>query len=95
MSTFKRKPKIWRPNVDFPWLGGITLPPFGIIIEEQWRDDEWLLRHEYGHWLQYEDWGWFKFVWVVLTEYIKDGRRKAAVEYDANRRGQSIPEEDL
>lgn len=73
------------------WLPGdveaVTLPPFGVLILRRKRNDGKLRRHELGHWMQYAEWGFFRFYWRVLKEYALYGRFAAPVEADADKRG--------
>ena len=58
---------------------GATIPPFGIFIEKDHRDDGddpgSILSHERVHWNeQYAKMGIFKFYYCYLSEYTKHGR---------------------
>ena len=61
---------------NLPGESAVTLPGFGIIIDRGWYNEmpenerEALLKHEYGHILQYEEWGpdvyWGVVAWQSL-----------------------------
>jgi len=76
------------------WIPGyadaVTLPPIGIFVEYGHETDAVLMSHEKGHWDQYEEWGFWKYYWTVLTQYARYGPKKAPVEADATKRGENL-----
>ena len=83
--------------------GGITLPPFGIIVKKV-PENEWLIQHEYGHQLQYKEVGAINYylkigipsLWNTIENHLdlENGlglsvpHRKYEAETDANSRAQ-------
>ncbi|OAQ38162.1 hypothetical protein A5893_15295 [Pedobacter psychrophilus] len=78
---------------------GITLPNFGIFLSPETfslQKDLWLVKHEFGHILQYRELGFIKFYLKIgipsLISAIKQNlkkdyyHQKHNVEIDANRR---------
>ncbi len=70
-------------------LMAMTIPPFGIIIEEQYENQPdkpgSLIRHEKAHWAQYKKMGLLKFYYNYFIEFIKYGRKKGPMEDEARR----------
>lgn len=68
----------------------MTIPPFGIFIEEKYIEegDEKgsILGHERIHWLQYQERGIFGFYSAYISGWIKHGRLYNELEYDARNR---------
>ena len=68
----------------------ITIPPFGIFIEEKYKDEGddkgSLLVHERIHWVQYQEMGFFNFYYEYISEYVKHGRFNHWMEKDARDR---------
>lgn len=66
-----------------------TIPPFGIFIEKEYRDEgngsSSILRHERVHWDQYKKMGLVRFHYCYLSEYIKHGRIHHSMEEEARR----------
>lgn len=64
-----------------------TVPPFGIFIEEAFREEGdgfcSILAHERVHWEQYQRMGLFGFYHAYLTEYWKNGRFNHWMEREA------------
>jgi len=74
---------------------GITLPEFGIFISPStFQKDLWLVKHEFGHILQHQSKGPFKFylnigipsLWSAILQNLKPKHRHHyhRVEVDAN-----------
>ncbi len=68
----------------------MTIPPFGIFIEEKYQNEGFLpgtiLAHEKIHWLQYQERGLFKFYRQYIRGWLKDGRLYNELEQDARER---------
>lgn len=68
----------------------ITIPPFGIFIEEKYinegEDNGSILAHERIHWLQYQEFGLIKFYFKYLSGWIINGRIYNELEKDARAR---------
>ena len=67
-----------------------TIPPFGIFIEEKYKNEGdgkgSLLAHERIHWVQYQEMGFFNFYYEYISEYVKHGRFNHWMEKDARDR---------
>ncbi len=81
----------------------ITLPPLGILIEDEDVDKQWLRYHERGHWQQALDWGLFKYyfligwqyaVWGITRWWTKQPYTEIEVEKDATNRGRLLAIQD-
>src|SRR5690554_5438176 len=55
---------------------GMTLPPFGIFIVENEKNNKNLLEHELVHWRQFQREGLFPFVFNYTKENLKKGYDK-------------------
>lgn len=68
----------------------MTLPPFGIFIEEKYIDEGdapgSILAHERIHWLQYQKRGLYGFYGKYLSDWIRHGRLYNELEQDARDR---------
>lgn len=71
----------------------ITIPPFGIFIEEKYAlegsEPGTILAHEKIHWLQYQERGLFKFYLEYLSGWIKLGRFYNDLEKEARERSET------
>jgi len=60
-------------------LKGMTIPPFGIFIEDQYRNEPdkpgSLVRHESVHWKQYQRMGLFGFYYNYAKGYLQHNSR--------------------
>ncbi len=67
-----------------------TIPPFGIFIEEAYKDEGdgpgTILAHERIHWLQYQEMGFWSFYMEYISGWLKDGRLYNELEEDARQR---------
>ena len=68
----------------------ITIPPFGMFIEKQFRDEDrsdpcTVYRHEMEHWKQYKRMGLTSFYYNYLKVYFKYGRFNNWMEREARR----------
>jgi hypothetical protein len=77
-NQVKKEQVVYLP-FDLPGdLMATTIPPFGIFIEEKFKNEGdgkgSLLAHELIHWKQYQKMGFFNFYYEYLSEYIKHGR---------------------
>lgn len=82
------------PLKNFKRGAAVTIPWIGIFVGKGFKNDIDLLRHEYGHILQYKKWGFCKFWTQVAVTSLKSAKysRKYAVnhmhtwtEWSANR----------
>lgn len=64
-------------------FAGITLPPFGIYILAEHRDDIALQNHELVHWQQYQALGVVKFYAKYLWLLLKHGYTNHPMEKEA------------
>lgn len=71
-------------------LMAMTIPPFGIFIEEKYIDEGdgkgSILAHERIHWLQYQERGLAGFYFAYISGWLKHGRLYNELEYDARNR---------
>lgn len=94
MKRFEGIP-VFRLNFS-PFTKGaaVTLPCIGIFVGKEFEKDNQLLRHEFGHILQYRKWGFWLF-WrrIALTslksarwsEKMKFNHQTTWTEWSANR----------
>ena len=70
----------------------MTLPPFGIFIEEKYVNDGdapgSILAHERIHWLQYQELGLFGFYNKYINGWLRHGRIYNEMEEDARKRNE-------
>jgi hypothetical protein len=70
----------------------MTLPPFGIFIEERYIDEGdakgSILAHERIHWLQYQERGLFGFYNDYINGWLRHGRLYNEMEEDARKRSE-------
>jgi hypothetical protein len=64
-------------------FGGITLPPWGVFILAERLHQDWLVRHEQRHWLQYEMLGARRFYLLYIWYTIRYGYRNNPMEVEA------------
>lgn len=68
----------------------MTIPPFGIYIEEEYVDEGdapgSILAHERIHWFQYQERRLFGFYSAYIVDWIKHGRLYNELEEDARER---------
>ena len=70
------KERVFYTPIQIPGsLMAMTIPPFGIIIEKQYKNQPnkpgSLIRHEKAHWAQYKRMGLLNFYYNYLIELIK------------------------
>lgn len=53
----------------------MTLPGLGIFIGLYSTDNIDLLRHEFGHILQYREWGFIRFYWSIAPASLRSANR--------------------
>lgn len=76
------------------WLPGnllaVTIPPIGIFIKNEYINEGdargSIIAHEKIHWIQYQEFGLWKFYINYYAGFIKYGRFKAPMEVDARTR---------
>jgi len=81
----KNKPKIivrkkLAGNTNF---NAMTIPPFGIFIDEKQKDNKALLDHEMVHWKQYQELGLLKYYGKYMSETSDGGYDNSAMEKEA------------
>lgn len=73
-------------------LMAVTIPPFGIFIENKYKDEGdgkgSILAHERIHWLQYQERGLFEFYNDYISGWLRDGRLYNEMEADARKRSE-------
>ena len=62
---------------------GVTIPPIGIFIKEEFLTDHKLVKHESKHWEQYQNMGFFKFYITYFWYYIRFGYENHPMELEA------------
>lgn len=80
LSLSTRDKKIYYVPFNLPGdLKGMTIPPFGIFIEDQYKNEEdkpgSLVRHESVHWDQYERMGLIGFYYNYTKGYLQHNSR--------------------
>jgi len=74
--SLKSDPKFIKMNLPGD-RKAVTMPPFGVYIEPEHKDDEMVIKHEMCHWQQYQDRG--------LVDFYRDYfRMKANNDYENN-----------
>lgn len=63
------------PFKRFKQGAAMTIPGIGIFVGEGWERDLNLLRHEFGHVLQYRKWGFLHFWKHIAPDSLKSARR--------------------
>jgi len=72
-------------NIPGPQMA-ITIPPFGIFIEDDLKNNKSVLKHEKVHWNhQYKNMGLFGFYRQYFSEYVKYGRKYGPMEVEARK----------
>ncbi len=61
----------------------ITIPPFGIFIKKERRNNENLLNHEIVHWEQFKKLGMIKFYSNYIKQFTKFGYDNMPMEIEA------------
>lgn len=61
----------------------VTLPPFGIYVRPERRNDEALLRHEQVHWAQWRRMGTLRFYVTYLWQLWLYGYDDHPMEHEA------------
>jgi hypothetical protein len=89
LNLYDKERVFYTPNQIPGSLMAMTIPPFGIIIEKQYKNQPnkpgSLIRHEKAHWGQYKRMGLLNFYYNYLIELIKDGRKKGPMETEARK----------
>lgn len=78
-----KKPKIYYVRWTLPPYRAMTIPPFGIFIRKQYRDNQKILNHDMVHWGQYKKMGLFKFYFQYFKEFLTYGYDKMPMEMEA------------
>ncbi len=71
----------------------VTIPGIGVFVGKGWENDMDLLRHEFGHILQYRKWGFWLFWKHIALDSLQSARKNASnhhhmltwTEWSANR----------
>lgn len=81
-----KKDKIYYIPIDIPGSQmATTIPPFGTFIEQRFKNNQELLRHELVHWSQFNRMGFFGFYFTYISEYMKYGRKYGPMEREARK----------
>lgn len=79
----KREPPIYFNNI--PGWKANTIPPFGIFINPNYKDDVVILEHEKRHWKQYQEVGLVGFYWSYAFHTLNSGYKNNPMEIDARK----------
>jgi hypothetical protein len=88
--NFFKGEKVFYTPINIPGKQmAMTVPPFGIIIEKEFKNEGsgrgTLLRHEKVHWSQYRRMGLVGFYGKYFYEYIRLGRFNGSMEREARK----------
>lgn len=62
---------------------GITLPPLGIFVRSDHRNNRKVLNHENVHWQQYQQMGLWMFYYTYIMQWLKYGYDRMPMEIEA------------
>lgn len=83
---FTRKKEIYYIPFDIPGKQmATTLPPFGIFIESDFKNNKELLGHEMVHLDQYNKMGFFGYYSTYIKEFVEYGRINGPMEVEARK----------
>lgn len=86
--NYRRIPRVtYVPWLPFKHRRGITIPPFGIFIRNQYKNETWMEPHEDIHWKQYQSRGLFRFYIEYFRDYKKNGYFNNSFEKEAREKG--------
>ncbi|MFH1178292.1 MAG: hypothetical protein V1711_01015 [bacterium] len=71
-----KNPKVYYVRRILPPYRAMTIPPFGIFISLQYKDDEKILNHEMVHWKQYQEMGFLTFYFKYFFQLFTIGYNK-------------------
>ncbi len=77
------KPRIYYVLWTVPPYRAMTIPPFGMFIMKDHKNNKKILNHEIVHWKQYQKMGLFRFYFQYFKEFIIFGYDKMPMELNA------------
>ena len=77
------KPKVFYKNKLVGGFNAITIPPIGIFISNDQKNNDQLLAHELIHWEQYQKEGLLPYLFNYATEAMAHGYDQNAYEVAA------------
>ncbi len=78
-----KKPKIYYIHRVLPPYRAMAMPPLGIFISRQHKNNEKILNHELVHWKQYQEMGFFVFYFKYFFQLLTVGYDKMPMEIEA------------
>ena len=78
-----KNPKIYYVHRVLPPYRAMTIPPFGIFISRQHKNNEKLFNHEMVHWKQYQKMGFFIFYVKYFFQLLTIGYDEMPMEMEA------------
>lgn len=86
-SNMKQKafklPKIYYVRWVIPPFRAMTIPPFGIFIKKEFKDNDQILNHDLIHWQQYKRMGLFMYYFRYFFQLITIGYDTMPMEMEA------------
>lgn len=83
MLKIKSRPKIFYVSWVLSPYRAMTIPPIGIFIKEEFKNNQKILNHDLVHWRQYKERGLWKFYYNYFKEFLKYGYNKMPMEMEA------------
>lgn len=80
-----KKPKIYYVKWVIPPFRAMTIPPFGIFIKAEFKDDKQIINHDLIHWKQYRRMGLFMFYFRYFIQLIIIGYDTMPMEMEARK----------
>ena len=77
------KPRIYYVLWTVPPYRAMTIPPFGIFVRKDHKNNEKILNHDIVHWKQYQRMGLLRFYFQYFKEFIIFGYDKMPMELNA------------
>jgi len=78
-----KQSKIYYVRWVLPPYRAMTIPPFGIFIKKQYKNNQKTLNHEMVHWRQYQKLGLLMFYFQYFKQFVKYGYDKMPMEIEA------------
>lgn len=78
-----KPPRIYYVNKLLPPYRAMTIPPFGIFIKKEFKDNKKILNHDLIHWKQYKKMGLFMFYFRYLMQLLIIGYDQMPMEIEA------------
>jgi len=78
-----KSPKIYYVSRIIPPYRGMTIPPIGIFIKNNYKNNQKIINHELIHWQQYQKLGLIKFYFKYIQQFIIYGYDNMSMEIEA------------